>query len=275
MNNKYTNTNSDDDKLINHTNDTRQRSKPINIGSTRIVGEVKNIIDEGETIPCAEPVVYSTKLSADDKYGDDFLFHINGRNNDDHEIYPQSRLLSVTRDMNQLFSLRFSLKCFMLCQIISSCLYATFNPFFFLFLCMNYYVYKSISSYNKKGVWYYMVYLIVLNFCRLFFFVWTLIAVNDFDTNRPYDTTSGSNGNISRESNQIVYVNNNTSHNIIYTFHYGPIGYTILFFFINTFIDVWFIKLLHRYHTLINKTSVFEINHLIKHGGGEKYIMLW
>ena len=72
-------------------------------------------------VPVAQPIVYSTKM-----------YH-----NDDNDFIslaenPNNSLLRVTNEMNQLYSLRYSLKCFMICQIISACLYASFNPFFFL-----------------------------------------------------------------------------------------------------------------------------------------------
>ena len=202
-------------------------------------------------VPIAQPIVYSTKMSHADN--NDFLSFAENPNNS---------LLRVTDEMNQLYSLRYSLKCFMFCQIISTCLYASFNPFFFFFLFFNYYVYRAIANYNKKGVWAYMVYLICLNILRFVFFVWTLIAINDFDTNGSYNDNTNQ-ANSTRDSN------------VIYVFHYGPVGYTVLFFLLNTFIDLWFIKLLKKYYNLINSTSIFEINHLIKHGGKRKYILLW
>ena len=233
-------------------NKNKNKSKNNISNENFITGAVvsDNYTSTNLSVPTAEPI-YSTKM-----------VHAN-----DEETFMEHQttsLLRVTDEMNQLYALRYSLKCFMICQIVSTCLYASFNPFFFLFLFFNYYVYKAISNYNKKGVWLYMSYLICLNFLRLVFFVWTLIAINDFDTNTSYDNNSNQGGN-----------NTNDSTNTIYIFHYGPVGYTVLFFFLNTFIDLWFIKLLKKYYELIHSTSIFEINHLIKHGGKRKYILLW
>lgn len=207
-------------------------------------------------VPTAEPI-YSTKLygNIDDDGGDD-----GGDREVASDFETRENLLRVTNDMNMLFSLRYSLKCFMICQVISACLYSSFNPFFFLFLFFNYYVYKAICQYDKKGVWVYMCYLIGLNILRLVFFIWTLIAINNFDTEKSYNGNDGG---------------GNQTANTIYIFHYGPTGYTVLFFFLNTFIDMWFIKLLRKYYNLIESTSIFEINHLLQHGGGKKYILLW
>jgi hypothetical protein len=212
---------------------------------------VSDDYNPNNNVPIAQPIVYSTKMS----HADDNDFASFAEN-------PNNSLLSVTNEMNQLYSLRYSLKCFMICQTVSTCLYASFNPFFFFFLFFNYYVYRAIANYNKKGVWAYMAYLICLNILRIVFFVWTLIAINDFDTNGSYNDNT----------NQ---ANSTRGSNAIYIFHYGPVGYTVLFFLLNTFIDLWFIKLLKKYYNLINSTSIFEINHLIKHGGKRKYILLW
>jgi hypothetical protein len=243
-------------------NNDMNNDKGVNINSKGHVrvNATNNTIDD---IPLAEPI-YSTKMSASDEiYNDIFM---------DGETYPSGELLRVSNEMNRLFSLQYTLKCFMVFQIISACLYSSLNPFFFLFLFFNCYAYKSIVSYNKKGVLVYSIYMIIVNVLRFVFFVWTMASIHDFDTGDSYNNQSG-NYDGGNNGNDVVATNNTS--NIVYIFHYGPTGYTILFYCLNTIVDIWFIKLMYMYYKRIRDTSIIEINHLIEHGGHRKFIILW
>ena len=143
-------------------------------------------------------------------------------------------------------------------------------------------IYRFICTFNKTYIWYYIMYVIILNSIRFCFFIWTLIL---FDKNIYYgdggggDGGGGDDGNGNLHNNTGANTGANTDANNLNFFHYGPIQYNIIFYLINLGIDIWFVKLLYRYYTLIQNISVFQIIYLkqnaLKIPIQKKHVILW